>query len=267
MRHCLITGGSSGIGFALARLLLAQGNKVSLVARDWQKLEAAKHNLALQADDAQRIHIASADVVDEASLRDAFSACEEAFGPVETVIASAGIVTPQLFAEQDAAQFNRQVAVNLIGVANTMRLALPTMRAAGRGRVLIIASGAGLVSIPGYSAYCASKAALRSFATSLRLEYKGEGIEVCSCFPPDTITPQLMEELTVRPVEARRFIGQHEPWAVDLVAKRILSGMTKGRSEIHFGLMLSVLAFFEPILRPLVHFAYFRRAPKKSRDG
>jgi 3-dehydrosphinganine reductase len=259
MGHCLITGGSSGIGLSLARLLLLQGETVSLVARDLDKLESARSWLISEGARIDRIHFEAADVADEPSLRRAVLACEAVLGPVDIAIASAGVVTPSLFHTQDALQFDRQIAVNLTGVANTVRLIFPGMISAGRGRIMIISSGAALVSIPGYSAYCASKAALRAFTASLRLEAGSHGVIVSACFPPDTLTPQLEQEMGFRPAEARLFIGTHKPWDVDVVANRILKGLRDGRAEVHFGFTLTALAYIEPLIRPFLHRIYARK--------
>jgi short-subunit dehydrogenase len=259
MGHCLITGGSSGIGLSLARLVLQSGQAVSLVARDVAKLEDAKLRLIAEGAVAERIHLAGADVADEQGLRLAIRDCEQALGPVDTMVASAGVVSPSLFHDQDGAEFDRQIAVNLTGVANTVRVVLPDMMTRRCGRIMIVSSGAALVSIPGYAAYCASKAALRAFAAGLRLEAQGYGVTVSACFPPDTLTPQLAQEMTVRPPEARLFIGAHKPWDVDLVADRIFKGLHKGSAEVHFGFELTALALFEPLIRPVLHRVYARK--------
>lgn len=263
MGHCLITGGSSGIGLAIARLVLGMGDVVTLVARDMARLEDAKAQLISKGITAERIHLAAADVADHGVLQEAINASERAFGAPNTVIASAGVVMPGLFGQQRATDFDRQIAVNLTGVANTVRLVLPSMMNAQSGRILIISSGAGLVSIPGYSAYCASKAALRAFASALRLETQPYGISVSACFPPDTQTPQLAQELSERPPEARLFMGAHKAWDVESVAERAFWGMQKGRCEIHFGFSLTALAYLEPLIRPFLHRIYAFKLPKR----
>src|SRR5690606_24418580 len=149
MRHVLVTGGSSGIGLAIASILLSRGERVTLLARDGARLAAAATSLAAEAGGPERIHTVQADVTDAASVA--------AAGPVEALVASAGIVEPALFDAQPAVDFERQIAVNLLGVANSVRAVLPAMYGKGSGRVAIVSSGAGLIGIPGYSAYCASK--------------------------------------------------------------------------------------------------------------
>lgn len=249
MRHVLVTGGSSGIGLAVAALLLERGNRVSLLARDESGLADACRQLSRGTSARnERILALSADVIDAEALSHAVAHAASRFGDVDVLVASAGIVEPTFFLDQDAAAFDRQIAVNVTGVANSARLVLAGMRRNGGGRVVIVSSGAGLIGIPGYSAYCASKFALRGFAAALRAEMARTGISVSICFPPDTLTPQLQRELPLRPPEAHAMMGRVRPLDAETVARAIVYGMDKGRSEIHFGLALRLLRYFDPLV-------------------
>lgn len=254
----LVTGGSSGIGLAVARLLAARGERVSLLARDPERLAGAAASLS----PGENVLTLSADVTDAAAVNAAVSEAMARFGPIDALVASAGIVEPALFLDQDAATFDRQVAVNLTGVANSARAVLPGMRERGAGRVLIVSSGAGLVGIPGYSAYCASKFALRGLAAALRAEAAPDGISVSVCFPPDTLTPQLERELQLRPPQARALIGRVKPREAGEVARTILAGMDRGRREIHFGVTLHLLGYFGPFAASYLDLRNGRRGGK-----
>lgn len=246
MRHVLVTGGSSGIGLAVADLLLERGDRVSLVARDAERLaEAARVLSRGEEARAGRIFIVPADVADGEAVSRAAEEATSRFGVIDALVASAGIVEPARFLEQDAAVFDRQISVNLTGVSNSVRAVVPGMRGKG-GRVMIVSSGAGLIGIPGYSAYCASKFALRGLAAALRVEMASAGVSVSICFPPDTLTPQLERELPLRPPEAQAMIGRVRPQETAIVARAILAGMDRGRREIHFGLTLRLLGYFGP---------------------
>lgn len=248
MRHVLVTGGSSGIGLAIAALMLSRGDRVTLLARDEDRLAAAADLLSALPDAAGRLCAVSADVADAAGVEDAVDLAVAQSGPVDVLIASAGIVEPGLFLDQPPEVFERQVAVNLHGVANSVRAVLPSMRGQGGGRIAIISSGAGLIGIPGYSAYCASKFALRGLAAALRAELAGEGIPVSISFPPDTVTPQYERELPLRPPEAAALMGRVRPWAAAKVARLIVEGVEKGRREVHFGVALRVVGYFGPFV-------------------
>ena len=260
--HTIITGGSSGIGYALAERLIRRGGRVSLIARDPTKLQRARDDLLARGAAHSSVSVVAADVVDQRQLDEAVAECEANAGEAEALIASAGIVRPQFFHEQLVEDFDRQIGTNLIGVANSIRAVYRPMRQRGRGRIMIVSSGAAFVGIPGYAAYCASKAALRAFASSLRLEAKPAGVQVSVCFPPDTDTPQLQAELPQRPEAARLFMGESKPWPVDKVAERILAGFDAGKDEVNFGLLLTFLARTSPMLEPLLQSLHLWRTAK-----
>lgn len=255
MRHALVTGGSSGIGLAIAGLLLQRGDRVTLLARDEARLAEARGLLSDMPGAAGRLSCLPADVADA----DGLAAAVAGIDPVDVLVASAGVVEPGLFRDQDRAPFERQVAVNLFGVANSVRAALPGMRAGGR--IAIVSSGAGLIGIPGYSAYCASKFALRGFAASLRAEIARDGISVSISFPPDTLTPQYEREMQVRPAEAEALMGRVRPWAAAAVARRIVEGMEAGRREVHFGVALRFVGYFGPFVSSYFDWRITRRRP------
>ncbi len=114
----------------------------------------------------------------------------------------------------------------------------------------MISSGAGLIGIYGYSAYCASKFALHGFAQALRSEAHAHGVGVSVCFPPDTETPQFQREFASRPAEAAKIMGTVRPWPADAVAKTIARGIDRGRFEVYFGTTLFLLGRFAPAIRP-----------------
>lgn len=265
--HTIITGGSSGIGYALAERLVRRGGRVSLIARDTARLQRARDDLLALGAAQNTVLVVAADVMDPRRLDQAVTECEDVAGEAGALIASAGIVCPKFFHEQPVEDFDRQILTNLLGVANSVRAVYALMRLRGRGRIMIVSSGAAFVGIPGYAAYCASKAALRAFASSLRLEAKPAGIQVSICFPPDTDTPQLQAELPLRPEAARLFMGGSKPWPADKVAERILAGMEAGKDEVNFGLLLTVLARTSPALEPLLQSLHlWRTAKTKTTD-
>lgn len=266
MRHVVVTGGSSGIGLEIAALMLSRGDRVTLLARDGGRLEAAIMLLSDIPGAGDRLAAVSADVAEAESVDAGMRAAARRFGPPDVLVASAGIVEPGLFHAQPPDLFERQVAVNLFGVANSVRAVLPAMQAAGGGRIAIVSSGAGLIGIPGYGAYCASKFALRGLAASLRAEVAGHGISVSISFPPDTVTPQYEREMLVRPPEAEALMGRVRPWAAADVARLIVEGMEKGRREVHFGVALRFVGYFGPLVSAWFD-ARLHRSVRKGRGS
>ncbi|HBF29343.1 SDR family oxidoreductase [Rhizobium sp.] len=263
MVHTLITGGSSGIGLKIAQLLVQRGENVSLLARNNAKLEDAKR-LLLRESHGSHVRTIPVDVTDFQAMKDAVASCVKAQGAIDNLISSAGMIIPQSFLLQTHEDFDIQIKTNLIGVANSIRAIYPDMIAARRGKIMIISSGAALLGIPGFGAYCASKYGLRGLATSLRIEARPKGVSISICFPPDTDTPQFRTEIAQRNEETNIFLGPPKPWQVDKVANRILKGMDAREDEIFFGFGMTLLNHFGAFIRPAIEKAYERRNRKKS---
>jgi Short-chain dehydrogenases of various substrate specificities len=261
--HVIITGGSSGIGLALARRYLARGDSVTILGRSRERLHAAVSLLcAGRPETSERLHAAVADVRDEAALTVVVGAAAEAFGPCDLLITSAGVVQPTPFDRLDRTQFADQVETNLIGTANAVRSVYSDMKARGEGSILMISSGAALIGIHGYTAYCASKSALVGFAEALRMEAEPHGIHIAICYPPDTDTPQHANELPFRSLQAALVMGRVRPWQADKVAERIERAMARRARTIHFGLSLSLLARFGSVVKPALYWWFLRGAKR-----
>lgn len=262
MTHAIITGGSSGIGLEIARLYLARGYAVSLMARRADLLEVASRDLAADiAGSGARIHIASVDVSDEEALAKAVSLAETHFGPCDILVAAAGRVDPAFFDAQSPSLFEAQFRVNLLGVTHAVRAVYAGMKARRQGRIMLVSSGAAHIGIPGYAAYCASKAALKGFGEALRAEARPFGVTVSVCYPPDTRTPQYEREMLLRPAAAEAIMGVLEPWKAGTVALHIVKGLDRGRGEVHFGFALTMLALFGAFIKPVI----YRRAAHDKR--
>lgn len=256
MTHVIITGGSSGIGAALARRCAGRGDTVSLIARSSEPLETLRQELSALG---RPVSIATADVADAAAVTRAIAGCEAAAGPCDVLVTSAGIVIPGLFADQAPADFEAQLRTNLFGTVNAVRAVYPAMQARRAGRILMIGSGAALIGIYGYTAYCASKSGLVGFAEALRLEARPHGIGVSVCFPPDTETPQLAAELPLRPAEAQMMVGGGGRMSADAVAAAALAGLARGRFAIYPGAQMTMLGLFGSIGKPFLGPWYDRR--------
>jgi short-subunit dehydrogenase len=169
-----ITGASSGIGAALARAYARQGARVVLMARRRERLEA------LAAETGGLVCVG--DVTREAEVQQAVITAREQLGGLDIVIANAGMGIGGNVEALTPEDYRRQFATNVIGVVATLQACLPLLRAS-RGRIAIVGSVAGTLPIPGSSAYCMSKAALRPLAESLGMELSGSGVSVTLVTP------------------------------------------------------------------------------------
>ena len=279
-RVVVITGGSSGIGEAVARECLAQGaSHVVLLARRLEVLAAAAAKLqALAAASGanQQVKYYSVDVTDAAATSAALElAAKECGGCIHAVVCSAGTSSPREFVHQSAKEFEDVLRLNVLGTRNAIAAALPFMREKAGGRIVLISSQAGQVGLYGYTAYSvrgalpgpfffflslclltharsharppspqASKFALNGFAQSLSMELAPRRILVSISFPPDTNTPLLAEENKTKPEITRLISAATTTVEPSEVARGIVAGMQHFSPSISVGFdgwMLSTL--------------------------
>ncbi|MEO0683234.1 MAG: SDR family NAD(P)-dependent oxidoreductase, partial [Pseudomonadota bacterium] len=226
--HAVVSGGSSGIGLACARALARQGARVSLIARRPGPLAEAAEALGALA--------LPADLSDPRAARAAAEAAEAAQGPCDLLIAAAGAVAPARIEDAAPDAFEAAYAANVATALNLARPLLPGMRARGAGRVVLIGSAAGLMGLPGLSAYSAAKFALRGAAEALRAECAPDGVRVSIAYPPDVDTPQLAAERPLRAPETAALAGTAGTMSAAAAAAAILRGARSGRFDVPLGL-------------------------------
>lgn len=180
-RHALVTGAGRGIGLAIVRALAAAGARVTLLGRDRARVDGAAAGFA-------QAHGVAADVSDEASVAAAFAAARERFGPVDVLVNNAGQAESAPFAKTDLALWERMLAVNLTGTFLCAREALPDMLGRGGGRIVNVASTAGLTGYAYVAAYCAAKHGVVGLTRALALETAKRGITVNAVCPGYTET-------------------------------------------------------------------------------
>jgi len=250
-RVALVTGGSSGIGLALARLLAQKGCHVWLVARQQDRLAAALEEVKAARQSARQLCGAvSADVSDPAQ---AFATAEQVAresGAPHLLVNSAGVARPGYFQELDLEAFRWMMDINYFGTVHMIKAILPGMLRRGSGHIVNISSIAGFLGTFGYSAYGASKFAITGFSDVLRAELKPHGIRVSIVFPPDVDTPQLAYEKPFRPPETRLLVdvGGGPIWSPEAVASAILRGVSRNRYIIIPGAMGKALYWLTHVL-------------------
>jgi NAD(P)-dependent dehydrogenase (short-subunit alcohol dehydrogenase family) len=187
MHRAIVTGGSRGIGFAIAKAIVANGGKVMITGLDPVRLDAAVRSLRADADPAQ-VAGAAADVRDRAAIEAAIAEASRQFGGVDTLVNNAGAGGHVPVESTSDEAWHRVIDTNLTGVFYATRAAIPELRRAGGGWIINIASLAGRNYFPGGAAYCASKAGLIAFSESLMQEVRFDDIRVSVVMPGSVAT-------------------------------------------------------------------------------
>ena len=186
-RVALVTGGGSGIGLAMVRLLAARGARVAVLDRDAEVAGTLPEGVVL--------HTGS--VEDPDTVARAYDAVEQAFGPLDIVVANAGVSQNGPTLELDLAGWRRVMSVNLDGVFVTAHEAGRRMVPRGRGVILLVSSMYGVVAAPERVGYCVSKAGVAMMAKALAIEWARHGVRVNAIAPGYVRTP-FLEELIAR---------------------------------------------------------------------
>jgi len=263
----IVTGGSSGIGLATAKICAGRGYDVAIIGRSAEKLAAAAVELNVLATAAgQRILTRAADLSVFAEASEAIdSLVAEGFGP-DILVNSAGVIVPGEFATMPLENFELNMSCGYWSVVYPCRAAVPHMLARGRGHIVNVSSVAGYLGIYGYTGYSSAKFAIMGFTEALRFELKPAGISVHVVCPPDTDTPALAYEHTLRPKETDVIAGNIKPISAEKVAEAIVRGVERGKYLI-IPDALSAFYFRLKGLLPEVFFAIVDGDIKKARKG
>jgi len=265
----LVTGGSSGIGKAIACGLTERGMHVWLVAQRKDLLDSARIEVEThRKNQDQKIGTVSADVSDWDQVRMAVKQVSEKSGSPDLLVNSAGVTHPGYVEKLDLNIFNWMMEVNYFGTVYMTKEVLPAMITRGSGYIANISSGAGFLSIFGYTAYGASKFAVRGFSDALRQEMKLHGIGVSIIYPPDTDTPQLEYENQFKPPETKALSSVGGLMSANVVANTVLKGIEHGKYRIIPGLESKFFYRLNGISDDLVNFVIdqiiFRAQQKKN---
>lgn len=250
----LITGGSSGIGLATACLLASRGADVYILARREEKLvEGLQQIKSFAIGDDQSFGILEADVSSEILVNSAIKKLIKNVGLPDLVINSAGVAHPGYVQGMEMKIFHWMMDVNYFGTVHVVKALLPGMMERKSGYIVNISSMAGYLGVFGYTAYSASKYAVRGFSDALRSELKPHGIGVSLVFPPDTDTPQLEYEEKYKPPETKALASSGGKMDPQSVARSILRGVERGRYLVMPGLENKVIYRLSCILSGAVY--------------
>jgi len=217
-RAALITGGGTGIGAEVARALAAQGVAVSLCGRRIERCREIADEITANGGKAVSI---SCDVSDYGQANSVIEKTVSAFGRLDILVNNAGILSPEAMTlDCDPTAWQRNININLIGPFNMARAAMPHLQASDDGVLVNISTGAAHRALPGWGAYCASKAGLVMFSQCLHLEYGAESsggkateedaVRIYS-LAPGTVWTAMQETLRKRKINA---VGELPPAAL-----------------------------------------------------
>lgn len=229
-KNVIVTGGSSGIGKATARLLVRRRANVAIIARRQALLDAALAEFESErVDKAQVFQACSADLSDWEQAQASVSAVTAGGRVPDVLINCAAMARPGYFEELSIEIFRETMDVDFFGTLYLCKLVAPMMMERGSGHIVNFSSGAGFLGIFGYTAYSAAKFAIRGFSDVLRSELKPYGVRVSIVFPPDTDTPQLLEENKYKPSETQRISGTIKPLQPEQVAQAVVRAIERNR--------------------------------------
>lgn len=251
----VVTGGSSGIGKAIACVLAERGMHVWLVAQRKELLDSARQEVETHRNrQDQIIDTISIDVSKPEQVQQAISEIMERCGKIDLLVNAAGVTHPGYVQDLDISIFHWMMDVDYYGTVYMTKAVLPGMINQHSGYILNFASFAGWLGGFGYTAYGAAKFAVRGFTEALRQEMKPYGIGVSIIYPSDTDTPQLEYENHYKPVETKalaNFTGAMKP---NKVAKIALNAIERGQFMIFPALEGKFWRVVDKVSSPLLQF-------------
>ncbi|WP_433676311.1 SDR family NAD(P)-dependent oxidoreductase [Microbacterium gorillae] len=242
--HVLVTGGSEGIGAAVAAAVRERGARVTILARRPGPLGTVAAQI-----DALAV---PADVTDAGALRAAVATAIDVNGPIDVLVHCAGTALPGRFLDVTEQEFADQMRLNHLGTVNALRAVLPGMVERGVGRVVVTSSTAAVLPVPGYAAYGAAKAAVAMLAAVIGTEVEPRGVRIGVLYPPDTKTPGFDAENLRKPPETAAISAGIAPQSPERVAAVVLRGVERGLRSITADFLTRALLVMPGVLIPVM---------------
>jgi len=227
-RVVMITGASSGIGKGLALDLIARGARLGLLARRENLLEEIVNGARVRGGKAFAV---AADVRDADAMRSAADRIRAQLGPIDILIANAGIGTSSHISQLDPIHTANVLSINVLGAANSLAAVVPQMVERGKGQLVAISSLAAYRGLAKSAAYCASKAAMSSYFESVRIDLRGTGVGVTIIHPGFIKTP----------LTAGRDAKMPYLMELDDAIPKIVSAIEKGKKSVAFPWQLATV--------------------------
>ncbi|MBP6291229.1 MAG: SDR family oxidoreductase, partial [Spirochaetes bacterium] len=235
-----ITGGSSGIGLAFAKLAASKGAHIAIIARDTKKLEQAKKEIqSVCVNSDQKVDAFSIDVCNAKKLYKAVPTMIKKFGNPDFLVCAAGVGLSNYFEKIMDDDFKKIMDINVFGIWYTLKAFYPYLKNRNTHCVLL-SSLAGLIGVYTYSAYGTSKFAVFGLADCLRSEFKENGIVLSVICPPEVDTPFLQEELKTIPVKAKRIKKITGVLSADTIAKKMVGAIQNNKYMVVPGAMSKI---------------------------
>jgi len=226
----IVTGGSSGIGKEIAKLLTKRGANVFLIARREELLRETVAGLRNEAvSGSQRFGHCSVDVSDRAAVEQAIEAAQTECGPATVLVNSAGVSNAGYVEKLTIDSMESEIKVNYLGTVYTIKHVIDGMMERRKGWILNVSSLAGIKGIFGYTGYSGSKFAVVGFSESLRSELRPYNVRVSVLCPPDVDTPMLVEDIKAKPLETLKISESAKVMQPEDVAREAVEGMERGK--------------------------------------
>lgn len=237
-KHVVVTGGSSGIGKAVAIEAAQLGAHVTIIGRDIPKLILSVTEITSHCTpySGQKIQYVPLDITcDYSSIEKALSKLENDVGPVFMLVNCAGMCICGQFDKMLVTNIKQMIDLNYFGTAYPTRYVLPGMKERDEGIIVFVSTEAALLGIYGYSAYGAAKWAVRGLAESVFMELVGTNVRLTLAFPPDTDTPGFKNEELTKPKETKLISGSGGLHSAEDVGKKLLHDALEGKKYSVYG--------------------------------